>query len=421
MTLDKPALLQKYEEFKAKKLKLNIERGQPSDANFDLSNPMLTIITEKDVISKSGFDLRNYPGGPLGLPEAREFFSSILEVSPEETIVGNNASLEMLTELLMIFLIHGNRNSSKPWIEYKPPKMIVTVPGYDRHFKLLQTLGFEMIQVNMTSQGPDIDAIEKIAAEDETVKGLLFVPTYSNPTGDVVADEAVDRLASMKTKAVDFSIFGDDAYCIHHIYDNQKRPKNLLKACKEAGNPDRAIILSSTSKITFAGAGVGFIGLSAENVKFLNTHLSAHFITPNKIEQYRNVKFIQNYPGGIDQLMKDHAKILRPKYELVNQVLTEQLGESDLANWTKPKGGYFISLNTKYPVADRVVDLVKSLGVALTPAGATYPFGKDPANSNIRIAPTRPPLEELRPAIEVLALCIQIASWEYGNKNKIVN
>lgn len=421
MALDKEALLQKYQEFKSRKLNLNIERGQPSDANFDLSNPMLTIITEKDIRTESGFDLRNYPGGALGLPEAREFFSTILEVSPEETIVGNNASLEMLSELLMIFLLHGNRNSSKPWIECKSPKMIVTVPGYDRHFKLLQSLGFEMIQVNMTPKGPDIDAIERIVAEDEAVKGMLFVPTYSNPTGDVIADEVVERLAAMKTKAADFTIFGDDAYCIHHIYDNQKRPKNLLNACKEAGNPDRAIILSSTSKITFAGAGIGFIGLSTENVKFLNSNLSAHFITPNKIEQYRHVKFIQNYPGGITQLMKDHAKILRPKYELVDQVLTEELGGTGLAEWTRPRGGYFISLNTKNPVADRVVGLVKSLGVALTPAGATYPLGKDPNNTNIRIAPTRPPLEELRPAIEILALSIKIASYEYENGVKIVN
>ena len=420
MTLNKISLLQKYEEYKAEKLKLNLERGQPSDANFDLSNPMLTIITEKDIISKSGFDLRNYPGGPLGLPEAREFFSTILKVRPEETIVGNNASLEMLNGLLMNFLIHGNRNSSKPWIEYKPPKMIVTVPGYDRHFKLLHILGFEMIPVNMTSRGPDIDAVEKIAAEDETVKGIVFVPTYSNPTGDVIADEAVDRLASMKTKAVDFTIFGDDAYCIHHIYDDQKRPKNLLKACQEAGNPDRVFILSSTSKITFAGAGIGFIGLSVENVKFLNTFLETQWITPNKIEQYRHVKMIQNYPGGIDQLMRDHAKILRPKYELVDQILTDHLGKSGLAYWTQPKGGYFISLNTKYPIADRVVNLVKSIGVGLTPAGTTYPFGKDPNNSNIRIAPTRPPLDELKAAINVLVLSIQIASYEYENGAMIV-
>lgn len=420
MALDKKALLQKYEEFRMKDLNLNIERGQPSDANFDLSNPMLTIVTEKDIVSKSGFDLRNYPGGPLGLPEAREFFSTILEVTPEETIVGNNASLEMLNGLLMNFLIHGNRHSSKPWIEHKPPKMIVTVPGYDRHFKLLDTLGFEMIQVDMTSQGPDIDAVERVVSEDEAVKGIVFVPTYSNPTGDVISDEAVDRLASMKAAADDFTIFGDDAYCIHHVYDHQKRPKNLLKACKEAGNPDRAIVLSSTSKITFAGAGIGFIGLSVENVKFLNTFLSAQWITPNKIEQYRHVKMIQDYPGGLGELMKDHARILRPKYELVDQVLTEQLGESGLADWTKPRGGYFVSLNTKYPIADRVVSLAKSLGVGLTPAGATYPFGRDPNNSNIRIAPTRPPMEELRPAIEVLALCIEIASYEYQNGAAIV-
>lgn len=408
--LDK--LKNQYESYKTRGLKLNMQRGQPGDENFALSNPMLTILDAQQTITDSGIELRNYPGGVLGLPEARQLFSWVLGVKPQEMIVGNNSSLKLLVNTLMWALIRGLKNSKKPWIEYKPPKMIVTVPGYDRHFRLLHELGFEMIAVNMTGQGPDIDRIEQLTQADASIKGLLFVPTYSNPTGDVVSDQIVHHLAAMQTAAQDFTIFADDAYAVHHLTEEYSRPLNLLKACEEAGNPGRVYIFGSTSKITFAGAGVGFMGCSEENVSYIANLMSSQFITPNKIEQYRHVKFLNQYQGGIAGIIRDHARLLAPKFKTVDNVLTQELSGTGLASWTTPKGGYFISLDTTKPVASRVVDLAKEAGVALTPAGVTFPHGKDPKNSNIRIAPTRPPVKEVELAMRIVALCIKIASME---------
>lgn len=408
----------RYESLKGLGLKLNIERGQPGDDNFDLSNALFGIVTEKDIKTKSGFDIRNYPGGVLGLPEARELFSGILGVKPEETMIGNNASLQILTQLLMWSLLRGLGGSPAPWIKIDKPKMIVTVPGYDRHFTLLSEMGFEMITVSMTKNGPDMDAVEKIAASDPNVKGILFVPTYSNPTGDTVSDETVKRLASMKTAAPDFTIFADDAYCVHHLVDNPAKPKNLLRACEEAGNPNRVYLFSSTSKITFSGAGIGFMATSGANLAYIAKLFGTMFIGPNKVEQLRHVKFLGTYPGGVTGIMKEHAKLLKPKFDITDKVLSKELGGTGLATWSKPAGGYFISLDTAKPVAKRAVALCKEAGVAITPAGATFPFGKDPKDSNIRISPTRPPVAELEKAIEVLSVCIKLASAEYDSTIK---
>lgn len=402
-------LKKRYAEIQKLGLALNIERGQPSDENFDLSNPMLTIVDEKNLTTPSGVAIRNYPGGPAGLKEARQLFSEVIGVLPEETIVGNNASLRLMSNILMWALIKGLRTSEAPWSR-GTAKIIVTVPGYDRHFLLLEKLGFELMTVQMTSDGPDIEAIEKIVRDDGSVKGIFFVPTYSNPTGEVVSDEVVDRLATMKTAAPDFTIFADDAYAVHHLTDEPHEPKNLLRACEEAGNPDRVYIFGSTSKITFSGSGVGFIGTSMDNVAFLTKLMGYQSIGPNKVEQYRHVLFLSQFPGGIPGLMREHAKILKPKFDAVQSVLKRELDGTGLAAWTNPKGGYFVSLDTAKPVADKVVSLAKKAGVSLTPAGATYPFGKDPNNANIRISPTRPPVEEVEKAMEVVALCIKLAS-----------
>ncbi len=407
----------RYESLKGLGLKLNIERGQPGDENFNLSNALFTIVTEKDIKTKSGFDIRNYPGGVLGLPEARELFASILGSKPEETLVGNNASLMILSKVLMWALLRGLLESPAPWCKTDKPKMIVTVPGYDRHFTLLSEMGFEMIQVKMTKNGPDMDAVEKAAA-DQAVKGILFVPTYSNPTGDTVSDEIVDRLASMKTAAPDFTIFADDAYVVHHLVDNPGKPKNLLRACEGAGNPNRVYLFSSTSKITFSSAGLGFMATSKENLAYISKLFGTMFIGPNKVEQLRHVKFLSAYPGGVAGLMKEHAKILKPKFDSAEKVLSKELGSTGLATWSNPEGGYFISLDTAKPVAKRAVALCKEAGVAITPAGATFPFGKDPNNANIRISPTRPPVSELEKAIEVLAVSIKLASAEFDNAGK---
>lgn len=412
------SLQAQYEAVKALGLKLNMQRGQPSDADFDLSNGLLTAVTEDtDLTTPSGIALRNYPGGVAGLPEARELFAPILRVRPEEMIVGNNASLELMGDVLMWALLRGLKDSDRPWVQ-QSPKMIVTVPGYDRHFHILEQLGIGMIPVQMTSEGPDMDAVEAIAASDPSVKGIFFVPTYSNPTGDTVSAATVQRLAAMKTAAPDFTILADDAYAIHHLTDTPAAPPpNLLRACEAAGNPNRVYIFGSTSKITFAGAGVGFMATSVANVAYISKLLGATSIGPNKIEQYRHVRFLTSYPGGIAGLMRDHAQLLKPKFDAVQTVLGEELGGSGLASWTNPQGGYFVSLDTAQPVADRVVALANAAGVSLTPAGATYPGQKDPHNRNIRLSPSRPPVAEVAQAMKIVALCVKLASAEFAAGN----
>ena len=391
-------------------------RGQPGEEGLDLSNPMLTIVGSEDVITPGGLDIRNYPGSVAGLPEARALFGPVIGVRPEETVVGNNSCLLLLSQTLMWALLRGLQHSPRPWVQDKA-KMIVTVPGYDRHFDMLMALGIECVPVPMTPEGPDMEQVERLAAEDSHIKGILFVPVYSNPTGDTVSDEVVRRLAKMETAAPDFTILADNAYAVHHLTDEVIEPKNLLRACEEAGHADRAIIFGSTSKITFAGAGLGFLGTSRANVAYLTKLMGFQSIGPNKVEQYRHVRFLNSYPGGVAGLMQDHGRILRPKFEAVNRVLTAELAGTGLATWTNPKGGYFISLNTTRPVADRVVQLAGEVGVALTPAGATYPGGVDPHNSTIRLAPSRPSVAEVEQAMEVVALCVKLASWETQGNN----
>lgn len=410
---DLNALQEQYEQYKSMGLALNMQRGQPSDADYDLSNKMLTIVDETDLVTPSGVAIRNYPGGVAGLKEARELFGAMLGVKPEEMIVGNNASLKLMSTTIMWALLKGLKDSPKPWRQEETIKFIVTVPGYDRHFTFLDAVGIEMVPVQMTATGPDMDAVEELVANDASIKGMAFVPTYSNPTGDSVSDETVKRLASMKTAAPDFTIFADDAYIVHHLTDTPVKPLNLLRACEDAGNPDRVYLFGSTSKITFASAGIGFMASSVANVAYISKVMGTQFIGPNKVEQYRHVKFLSSYPGGIDGLMRQHAKNLKPKFDAVVDILTRELGGTGLATWTNPQGGYFISLDTAKPVADRVVDLAKEAGVALTPAGATYPHKKDPNNANIRLSPSRPPVEEVVQAMEVVALCVKIASAEY--------
>ncbi len=406
------AIKKRYKDVQQMNLSLNMQRGQPSDNDFDLSNQMLTIVDENDLITPSGIDIRNYPGGIAGLPEARALFATVLGVQAEEMIVGNNASLRLMSNILMWALLRGMLHSDAPWMN-QSPKIMVTVPGYDRHFTFLHELGFELVPVQMTPNGPDMDEVERLAGSDPAIKGITFVPTYSNPTGDTVSDEVVKRLAGMQTAVSDFTIFADDAYRVHHLTDNPDRPLNLLRACEDAGNPDRAILFGSTSKMTFASAGIGFIGCSKANVAYFSKLMGFQSIGPNKIEQYRHVKFLNSYEGGITGLMRDHAKWLRPKFNAVQEVLSCELDGTGLATWSNPKGGYFVSLDTALPIADRVVELAKQAGVALTPAGATYPFGKDPNNSNIRLSPSRPPVAEVQQAMEVVAICIKLASAEY--------
>lgn len=401
-------LKKRYDEYKALGLALNMQRGQPGDDNFDLSNPMLTCVGPDDMFV-SGVSLRNYPGGVYGIKEARELFAEMLKVDPSEVLCGNNSSLKMLSNLLMWAIIKGVKNSPAPWGEGKP-KIIVTVPGYDRHFLLLETLGFELVPVRIGPDGPDMDAVESLAGSDRNIKGMVFVPTYSNPTGDTLSPSTAQRLAAMECAAPDFTIFADDAYVVHHLTDHPVETPSLLSFCKEKGNPDRVYLFGSTSKVTFAGAGVAAMAASEDNLSWYAGLLGTQFIGPNKVELYRHVKFIRQFPGGLKGLMKKQAEKLRPKFDAVEEILERELGGTGLATWTTPHGGYFVSLNTTKPVADKVVALAAEAGVSLTPAGATYPGKKDPHNSNIRLAPTRPPLAEVKKAMEIVALCVKLAS-----------
>jgi DNA-binding transcriptional MocR family regulator len=400
---------ERYEALRALGLKLDLTRGQPGDDNFDISNPMLTIVDHKSLVTPSGVALRNYPGGIAGLKEARELFAPVLGVQPDEVIVGNNASLALLGNVLMWAMLKGVPGSPAAWGR-GDVKFIVTVPGYDRHFLMLERLGITMLPVGTTADGPDIAAIERLAGSDPSVKGLLFVPTYSNPTGDTTSQAVADRLGAMKTAAADFTIFADDAYAVHHLDDTPPVHPDLLGAAKKAGHPTRVVLFASTSKITFAGAGVSFLAGSKETIAWIGGLMGTQMITPNKVEQYRHVLFLSRYPGGIGGVMKAHAKLLAPKFAAVEEVLSRELGGKGLARWTRPKGGYFVSFDTEKPVASTVVKLAKEAGVALTPAGATYPFGKDPNDRNIRISPTRPPRDQVRQAMEVVAVCVQLAS-----------
>jgi DNA-binding transcriptional MocR family regulator len=411
MANDLSSLRKTYEELKGLGLSLDIQRGQPADENFALSHGMLTCVGPEDTVSPSGLGLCNYPGGLAGIAEARELFAEVLGIEADETLVGNNSSLKLLSDTLMWALLRGLREGEAPW-NTEPRKMIVTVPGYDRHFTLLESLGFEMPVVPMTAEGPDLDAVEALAL-DPAVYGMVFVPTYSNPTGDTISPANVARLAAMPTANPAFTILADDAYRIHHLSEDRHEPSNLLRACEAAGNPNRVVLLGSTSKVTFAGAGLGFLGTSRANLKRLTQLMGSEYIGPNKLEQYRHVKFLRAYPNGLEGLMADHAKMLRPKFDAVARVLERELGDTGLARWTDPKGGYFVSLDTTRPVAKRVVALASEAGVTLTPAGASYPHRLDPGDSNLRIAPTRPPVEEVETGMGALALCVKLASAEF--------
>ncbi len=413
MPTNDPTLAQRFEHYKAMNLSLSMARGQPCTEQFDLSNALWAEFdAEKDYQAEDGLDCRNYPGGPYGLPEARKFFAEVLEVEPNEVIVGDNASLQLMQNVLTWALLRGVSKQSAPWITQEAVKVLCPVPGYDRHFTVCESLGIEMIPVPMTEQGPDMEVVARLAAADASIKAIWCVPRYSNPTGIVYSDKVIDALASMKTAASDFRILADNAYAVHHLDTTPPPMKNLLAACKEAGNPDRVLIFGSTSKVTFAGAGVCFMGASVENIEYFAELFGTQSIGPNKINQLRHVRFLEGVPGGLAAHMQRHAELIRPKFEVVEEVLTAELAGTGLATWTKPRGGYFVSLDTQAGMASRVVAMAKEVGLTLTGAGAAFPYGKDPADSNIRIAPTRPSLDEVRLAMEILAVCIKLAAEE---------
>ena len=406
----KQKLDKRYEEFRSKNLSLNMTRGVPSTEQLDLSMELLTCVNENNYHTQKGVDCRNY-GGVDGIPEAKQLFADYMEVTTDEIIVAGNSSLNLMYDTFMRAMVKGVEKDSTPWALQKEIKFICPAPGYDRHFSICEYLNIKMITVEMTDDGLNMDEIEALVENDESIKGIWCVPKYSNPTGVTYTDEVVERLASMKTKANDFRIFWDNAYSVHHMTDSPAQLMPILDACKKAGNPDRVYMYGSTAKITFAGAGVSALAASQNNINWLKGQIFFQTIGPDKLNQLRHVTYFKNL-DGITQLMKKHAQILKPKFDAVNSILEKELGGSGLAEWTNPKGGYFISINTPNGCAKKVVEMAKQAGVMLTPAGATYPYKNDPLDRNIRIAPSFPPKEDLELATELLAICIQIVALE---------
>lgn len=399
-----------YNDYKAKGLTYDMTRGKPCTAQLNLSNDMLDPKLIADFKSEAGQEVRNY-GILDGIPEAKRLMAEMLGVQPDEVILGGSASLNLMFDALVRFMVFGAEEGGKPWAFEEKRKFICPVPGYDRHFLITEKLGFEMINVDLQGDGPDIDKIEELVKNDPTIKGMWMVPKYSNPSGDVYSDEKIMRLASMKTAAKDFRIMCDNAYAVHYLKDAPAKQLNMLDACKKAGNPDRAIIFGSTAKITFPGAGISAVAGSEKNVKFILSILTAQTISFDKMNQLRHARFLRNYDGVIAHMEK-HAEILRPKFAVVEKVLSDELTGLGILEWTKPEGGYFVSVKTLDGCAAKVVEKAKECGVKLTPAGATFPYHKDPYDSNIRIAPSFPVVEELEVAMKIFVLCVKIVSIE---------
>ena len=403
-------LLDRYQEFKSRGITLDITRGKPCPEQLDLSNAMLDIINSRNYLTENAADFRNY-GGLDGLPQVRELFAQYLEVTPEEIIIGGNSSLNMMHDTVMRAMIKGTSEDSPPWAKFPKIKFLCPSPGYDRHFFICDYLDIEMITVKMNDNGPDMDQVEELVAGDENVKGIWCVPRYSNPTGVVYSDEVVERLAAMKTKAADFRIFWDNAYAVHHFDDKPARLKNILTTCKLAGNPERVLIFGSTSKITFAGSGLAMMAGSAKNMALTKKQMAFQTIGPDKLNQFRHAKFFKNM-AGIENHMRKHAAILKPKFEAVQNALDRELAGKNIADWSRPRGGYFVSIDTMDGCAAAVIQMAAEAGVKLTPAGSTFPYLKDPLDRNIRIAPSFPPLSEIETAIQLVGICIQLVSIE---------
>lgn len=403
------ALCERYQNFQARGLSLNMARGKPGKAQLDLVSDMLTVLTDPADCMDGTVDVRNY-GELTGIPSAKRLFADLLGTAPEEILVGGNASLNLMYDLIAKAYTHGLLHSQRPWSKEETVKFLCPSPGYDRHFKISASFGMEMITVPMTAEGPDMDQVEE-AVKDPAVKGMWCVPKYSNPEGIVYSDAVVDRIAALRPAAPDFALMWDNAYCVHEIYGEFVPFRDILTLCREQGNADMVYEFASTSKITFPGAGVAVMAASRDNQKYYESLLTFQTISYDKVNQLRHVRYLKD-KAGVLALMQRHAAILAPKFTAVLDALRTEIAPLQIATWTEPKGGYFVSVNAMPGTAKRVVALMKEAGVILTGAGATYPYGKDPADSNIRIAPSLPPVEELQQAMEVFCLCLRIAALE---------
>lgn len=399
-----------YAELQAKKLALDLTRGKPSSEQLDLSNALLGLPGEADFRDDEGADTRNY-GGQHGLTGLRAIFGELLGIPVPNLIAGNNASLELMHDVAVFSMLHGGVDSARPWIAEPAVKFLCPAPGYDRHFSITETLGIEMIGVPMHDDGPDVDLVEELVAADPAIKGMWCVPVYANPTGAVYSWEVVRRLVQMRTAANDFRLFWDNAYPVHTLTTDFARQVDILGLAAQAGHPNRPFVFASTSKITFAGAGVSFLGGSLGNIAWYLQYAGKKSIGPDKINQLRHLRFLRD-ADGVRLHMLRHQQILAPKFALVLDILDKRLSDSKIASWTDPKGGYFISLDVLPGTAKRTVALAKDAGIAVTEAGASFPYRKDPEDTNIRIAPSFPPLADLSDAIDGLSTCALLAATE---------
>lgn len=406
---EKSLLEAQYRDFQGKGLKLDMSRGKPSAAQLDLSMGMMDVLDcFTDLKCEAGIDCRNY-GVMDGIPEAKRLLGELIEVPAENIIIYGNSSLNVMFDVVGHAYTHGVMGMT-PWCKLDKVKFLCPVPGYDRHFSITEYFGIEMINVPMTPDGPDMDMVEELVSEDETIKGIWCVPKYSNPQGYTYSDETVRRFAALKPAAKDFRIFWDNAYNVHHLYgEPQDVILELLNECEKAGNPDMVYKFSSTSKISFPGSGVAAISASKANLDDLRTQLTVQTIGHDKLNQLRHVRYFKNI-RGIEKQMEKHADIMRPKFEAVLDILERELGGLEVGTWTKPHGGYFISFDAMEGCAKAIVAKANDAGVVMTGAGATYPYKKDPHDSNIRIAPSFPPIDELIQATELFVLCVKLVS-----------
>jgi DNA-binding transcriptional MocR family regulator len=399
-----------YSAFRARGLSLNLGRGKPSEEQLDLSNALLSLPGEDDYRAADGTDCGNY-GGLQGLPELRAIFAPMLGAPVEQILAAGNASLALMHDAVALALGHGVPGGRAPWAETGPTTFLCPVPGYDRHFTICEGLGIRMVAVPLTGRGPDLAVVEELAGGDASVKGMWCVPKYSNPTGEVYADEVVERLAAMKTAAPDFRLFWDNAYGVHHLTAARHEIPNVLELAARHGHPDRTLVFASTSKITFAGAGIALFASSPANVKWMLGHMERRTIGPDKLNQLRHARLLRD-ASGLAAHMDRHARILAPKFQAVQNTFDARLGGTGVASWTRPEGGYFVSLDVLPGCATRSIALAKAAGIVVVPAGSTFPYGRDPEDRNIRIAPSYPTLAEVSQAAEGIALSVVVAATE---------
>ena len=403
------AVSAKFTSCKEQNLKLNMARGKPGAEQLDIVSDILTCLVNPAECFSDGIDARNY-GELAGLPVARKYWADVLGCKPEQTFLGGTSSLKIMYDVIDVAYAYGLRNSERPWSKEAVVKFLCPSPGYDRHFRITETFGAELITVPMTADGPDMDMVEALV-KDPQVKGIWCVPKYSNPDGIIYSDETIRRFAELKPAAPDFTIMWDNAYCVHEFEGHFVPFADIISLCEKAGNPDMVFEFASTSKITYPGAGISVVAASEANITYLSDLFSVQMISHDKINQLRHVKYLKDKEGTL-QLMKRHAEVLGPKFRMVIDMLNKEIAPCGFANWNNPKGGYFVSLNTMQGTAKRALALCKEAGVVMTPAGATFPYGKDPDDSNIRIAPSLPPVEELEKAMDVFCTCLKLAALE---------